>query len=224
MCHVWLSHLMSHIRMTKSHAYMRHVSRMNESCLTNEWVMSHEWMSHVSRTNESCRNTCQGSSTLTHWYVGHESCHSTHARAAARCHTHTRTHTHTHTHIKEVPFHIHMLQMYMDGTSMSPVIYMYAFQDSLRSIPYTYDTHTHTHIKEEPSIYIWHTHTHTYKRGAFHVHMYAFLKTHWQVNESSITYAYGCSTGQRDEWVMSHIWMSHVSSTCLKCQWVLPTC
>jgi len=33
---------------------MSHVSRMNESCLTYEWVMSHVWMSHVSRMNESC--------------------------------------------------------------------------------------------------------------------------------------------------------------------------
>ena len=34
--------------------WMRHVTRMNESCQTYEWVMSHVWMSHVTRMNESC--------------------------------------------------------------------------------------------------------------------------------------------------------------------------
>ena len=33
---------------------MSHVTRMNESCHTYEWVMSHVWMSHVTRMNESC--------------------------------------------------------------------------------------------------------------------------------------------------------------------------
>ena len=31
-----------------------HVTRMNESCHTYEWVMSHVWRSHVTRMNESC--------------------------------------------------------------------------------------------------------------------------------------------------------------------------
>jgi len=33
---------------------MSHVSHMNESCLSYEWVMSLIWMSHVSHMNESC--------------------------------------------------------------------------------------------------------------------------------------------------------------------------
>jgi len=35
-------------------ALLRHVTHMNESCRTYEWVMSHIWMSHVTRMNESC--------------------------------------------------------------------------------------------------------------------------------------------------------------------------
>ena len=34
--------------------WMSHVTRMNESCHTNEWVMSHVWISHVTQMNESC--------------------------------------------------------------------------------------------------------------------------------------------------------------------------
>ena len=37
-----------------SHVWMSHVTRMNESCHTYEWVMAHVWMSHVTRMNESC--------------------------------------------------------------------------------------------------------------------------------------------------------------------------
>ena len=63
-----------------AHIRMSHVSHMNESCLTYEWVMSHIWiqafhrrltyewvmshiwMSHVSHMNKSCRTLeCQTS-------------------------------------------------------------------------------------------------------------------------------------------------------------------
>ena len=38
-----------------THTPRSHVTRMNESCYTYEWVMSHVvWMSHVARMNKSC--------------------------------------------------------------------------------------------------------------------------------------------------------------------------
>jgi len=37
-----------------SHIWMSHVTHMNESCHTYEWVMSHIRMSHVTHMNESC--------------------------------------------------------------------------------------------------------------------------------------------------------------------------
>jgi len=37
-----------------SHACMSHVTHMDESCLTYEWVMSHIWTSHVTYMQESC--------------------------------------------------------------------------------------------------------------------------------------------------------------------------
>ena len=36
-----------------------HVTHMNASCYTYEWVMSHVWMNHVILMNESC-HTCEG--------------------------------------------------------------------------------------------------------------------------------------------------------------------
>ena len=49
--HEWV---MSHVWMSISHIWMRHVTHMNESYHTYDWVMSRSWMSHITRMNESC--------------------------------------------------------------------------------------------------------------------------------------------------------------------------
>ena len=61
-CHrwVWVMSVCVISRALHVIVWMSHVSHMNESCLTYEWVMSHIWMSHVSHMNESC---------LTYWWV-----------------------------------------------------------------------------------------------------------------------------------------------------------
>jgi len=57
-CHVYMSHVTC--VWATSHIWMSHVTHMNESCHTYEWVMSHTWMSHVtcvratSQLKESC--------------------------------------------------------------------------------------------------------------------------------------------------------------------------
>ena len=51
---------------------MSHVTHVDESCHTCEWVMSHMWMSHVTHDNESC-HTCEWVMSLTHV---DESCHT----------------------------------------------------------------------------------------------------------------------------------------------------
>ena len=60
MPHIRMSHV-SHVNESchtydwvMSHIWMGHVTHMNESCHTYEWVMAHIWMSHVSHMNESC--------------------------------------------------------------------------------------------------------------------------------------------------------------------------
>jgi len=42
------------IRMMRHTLLMRHVTHVNESCHTYEWVMSHLWISHITHINESC--------------------------------------------------------------------------------------------------------------------------------------------------------------------------
>ena len=55
---IWSSHatqmFMWECVCVMSHLWMSHVTLMNESCHTYEWVMSHIWMSHVTLMNESC--------------------------------------------------------------------------------------------------------------------------------------------------------------------------
>jgi len=61
-----------------SHIWMNHVTRINESCHTDGWVMSHIWMSHVTQMDESC-HTCEW--VMSHRWLSHvtqmnESCHT----------------------------------------------------------------------------------------------------------------------------------------------------
>ena len=52
-CATWLTH-MPRLCRHKPRLWMRHVTQINESCHTYEWVMSHIWLSHVTHMNESC--------------------------------------------------------------------------------------------------------------------------------------------------------------------------
>ena len=58
--------------------WMGHVTQMNESCHTYEWVMPHIWMSHVTHMNESC-HTYEW--VMSHIWMGH----ATHMNGS--CHT-----------------------------------------------------------------------------------------------------------------------------------------
>jgi len=58
--HIWMCHV---THMNESHhtwewvmsqIWMSHATHMNESCHTYEWIMSHIWLSHVTHMNESC--------------------------------------------------------------------------------------------------------------------------------------------------------------------------
>ena len=61
-----------------SHTWMVHVTHVNESCHTYQWVMSHTSMSHVTHINESCyAYEC----IISHTWMSHvthvnESCHT----------------------------------------------------------------------------------------------------------------------------------------------------
>ena len=93
MSHIWMSHTTWHIWTSRvmrrellslvpwaawMPATVSHVTHMNESCHTHEWVMSHIWMSHVSGVNESCHIDEWDMSHIWRGHVTHvnESCHT----------------------------------------------------------------------------------------------------------------------------------------------------
>jgi len=66
-----------------SHIWMSHVTHMNESWHTYEWVMSHIWMSHGAHLNELCHTY--------EWVMSHiRMSHVTHTNASCR-----NTHIHS---------------------------------------------------------------------------------------------------------------------------------
>ena len=97
------------------HAYVRHVTRMNESCHTYEWVTSHISMSHETHMHAShiwMSHVSYVRSDMTHSYVRHDACicvswlidmcdmthsyvwHDSFIRAAWRVHMCDMTHSH----------------------------------------------------------------------------------------------------------------------------------
>jgi len=83
-CHVWMSHV-THMdasyhtyEWVMSHIWMSHVTHMNESCRKYGWVMSHIWMCHVTHMNESCHTNEWVISHLNkswcHWCINRFAC------------------------------------------------------------------------------------------------------------------------------------------------------
>jgi len=66
--HVWSESNMS----SESQVIMCHVTYMNESCRTYEWVMSHIWVRHVAHMSEACRTYRW---VMSHMYIS-ESCYT----------------------------------------------------------------------------------------------------------------------------------------------------
>ena len=74
-----------------------HVTHMNESCQTHEWVMSHTWMSHVTHRNTSCHtHECVMSGIWMHHVTPiHASCHLHECETSHMCHTYETHMNHT---------------------------------------------------------------------------------------------------------------------------------
>ena len=114
-CELRLSHGISHISMS-------HVTRMNESCHTYEWVMSHIPMSHVAHMNESFHAYEWVMSHISMSHITHMnvSCHTylwiyvTHMNKS--CHTHMNESCHTY---ECVMSHIWMSHVTHNGWVMS---------------------------------------------------------------------------------------------------------
>ena len=62
-----------------AHIWVSHVTHMNETCHTNEWVMPHIWRSHVTHMNASCHTFA--------WVMSHTwTSHVTHMHVSRHTH------------------------------------------------------------------------------------------------------------------------------------------
>jgi len=66
-CKIWAAQ--NHRAM--SQIWMRHVTHVNESCHTYEWVMSHIWISHVTHMNESFHTCTQNRRVISQIWMSH---------------------------------------------------------------------------------------------------------------------------------------------------------
>ena len=78
--------------------WMSHVTHMNGSCHTYEWVMSHIWMGHVTHMHESCHtyswhtcNTLQHTATRCNTLQHIPDTHAIHCNTLQRAATHCNT-------------------------------------------------------------------------------------------------------------------------------------
>jgi len=84
-----------------SHIWIRHVTRVNESCHTYEYVMSHIWMSHVTHTNTACHT---GEWVKSHICISHvtQVNESSHTYAWVMSHTPPPSSSHSHSSMSHV--------------------------------------------------------------------------------------------------------------------------
>ena len=190
-----------------SHIWMGHVTHMNGSCHTYEWVIWHIWMGHVTDMNGSCDTYEWVMSQIWILYVWCD----THENIWRR-HTWIRMNTHEYTWICHMNTHEYVTWIHMNMSHEYTWIYTRTWHVRC----YTYNTHEYTwrrhtwihmncsHEHDTFDVtreYTWICHTHKYtwiRTRTWHVRCYTY--------ESLV-----CARSCPHEWVMSHIWLSHVT-------------
>jgi len=158
---------------------------MNESCHTYEWVMSHIWMSHVTHMNESC-----------HEWIRHVGTHLNICAVLSelKCEwvmsyiwmSHvTNMNESCHVWTKHTPLHLHypLRPTHCNNTLQQHTATTHC-NNTLQQ--HTATTHCNNTLQQHTSALSTWT---------------AYISHATHMNESCHTY----------EWVMSHIWMSHVT-------------
>jgi len=222
-----------------SHIWMSHVTHMNESRHTYEWVISHIWVSHVTHMNESCHTyemshvTHMNESCHTYeWVMSHIwMSHVTHMDES--CHTHKWVMSHRTSECSSTTTDTvcqSQLTTQRSGSSTKTLrrcnTRVCAWHDQ-----YIYVTWRLWHMWHDPcKSHIWMSHVtnmheiwHTYEWVMRHdprkAHIWMSHVTH--MNERCHTYAWvmthmseSCDTIHAHhayEWVTSHIWICHVT-------------
>ena len=177
---------------------------MNESCHMYAWVMSHGWTSHVIGMNASCHTCAWVMSHISHISSHtsqcitsrvHESCHTCHTYHTYQCIT-----SHTYQCITSQSCHTYHISMYHITriNESSPASPPHHSRASLYSAVMDESCHTHEWVTSLVSMH-----------HITHMDASSPLPPH-----SSLLYI---TVFCRYQWVMSHIWMSHVTRMITSC-------
>ena len=194
---------------------MSHVTHMNEPCHIYEWAMSHIWMSHVVRMNESCH--------IYKWVMSHIwMSHVTHMNES--CHTYERVMSHICTsHVTHMNESCRAYECVMSRRVW--ISHVSRTSKTCVNKPYQmYSCHT-CHVchvlcvtglvhRQDWSIDLACDMTHSHVSHDSFTRVTLLIHMSLIVNESCHIY----------DWVMSHIWISRVTSmnqSCRTCVWVL---
>jgi len=174
---------------------MSHVTRISETCHTHLWVMSHvsQWVMshilvrHVTQVYEPC-HTYQwvvSRVSVSHVTRMNESCQS------QVCGSHV---------IDMNKSRSHDMNEWRDVTHAYPFTWLIQTHDSFILI------HTHSYsftgMNESYSFILIHTHSYSFILNEYECVTYSFILIH--------THTYAFIRIHRYEWVMSHVWISHV--------------
>ena len=148
-----------------SHIWMCHVTHMNESCHTYEWVMSHIWVSHVTHMNVSCHTY--------EWVMSHIwMCHVTHMNEPYATYMHIFDWPHIHNFSFAIYFtyiyiHTHIFICRILHLYKKFICHTYSYVN-LPHMPHTYIHWFATHILYSFATYF--TYTHILKCHRFHLY------------------------------------------------------
>jgi len=199
---------------------MSHVTHMNESCHTYEWVMSHIWMSHVTHMNESCHTYGWVMSHIN--LIRNINVHATRMSHVTHCGSHVTHMSHvcvsdlsfscidmrlcdmTHSHLSYVCHEVmsHMWMSHVTHPHINSHL-SYVCHDSFISIPWLIRKRK-CHTYEWVMAHIWMSHG---------VHM----NESWHTYERFKTCVTLLTRHTYDRCTMSHVRMMHVTHIIESC-------
>jgi len=174
------------------------------TCYAQEWVMSHMWMSHVAHVNESCR-TCE-------WVMSVWMSHVAHANESyRRCEWVKSCVTNSFIYATL----IHMCDACMLHARMSRT-YEWVSHISLKiKRCMLHDPCIEWQVRISRARATWLSVSHTWES---HIISVAHVN---DVRFSCVWHTQSCCTCYAQEWVMPHMWMSHVARVNESCSNVM---
>jgi len=204
-----------------SHIWMSHVTQMNESCHTCEWVMSHMWMDHVAHAKKSRHTLLSTSRTRSQEFA---SCHITMGHVPYEW---VMSHNHESCPVEGRRKNSPGVRSHV--THMHASCHTYECVMAHKQIGRATRTNESCHTYKWVMSHLWESHV-AHENGSYHT-LFGRRKN-WPGGRSHVTrmhascHTYVCVMANKRigratrtneschtyKWVMSHLWKSHVTA------------